>query len=267
MKMPSLEDLLAAGCHFGHLSSRWNPKMKPFIFTEKNGIHIINLKKTHDYLEKACQEIHRIAARGDSVLFVGTKKQAKDIVKSEALKSGNFFVAERWLGGQLTNFATIKRSIKKWKILEKKGTDGTYEKITKREILDIEREKVKMEKVFEGVAEMKRLPGAIFVIDTVKEHIAILEARKLNIPIFAIVDTNSDPDLINFPIPGNDDASKAVEVIIKAINETLIDGASKVKNKKQDEDEDQEGRPAPKGRFPVKKARPEETKKMIEDGN
>ncbi|MCB0278725.1 MAG: 30S ribosomal protein S2 [Calditrichaeota bacterium] len=236
MSKVKLEDLLAAGCHFGHLTSRWNPKMKSYIFMEKNGIHVLDLKKTAEKLTEACDEIEKIAAKGGNLLYVGTKKQAQDLIESEATRSNNFFVKERWLGGTLTNFATVRKSVRKLKGLEKKAVDGTYEKITKKEILDIDRQKEKMSKVLGGIAAMKRIPSAMFVIDTNKEQIAIMEAKKLKVPVFAIVDTNSDPTLVDFPIPANDDASKSISIITKMITEAFISGASKVKAKKSDED-------------------------------
>ena len=235
MSLPKLEELLEAGCHFGHLTRRWNPKMKQFIFGEKNGIHILDLKKTAVYLAKACEQVEKIAAKGETILFVGTKKQAQDIILNEAERSNNFYIKERWLGGTLTNFATVKRSVRKLKSLEKKSTDGTYDKITKKEILEIERQVEKMSKVLSGIADMRRLPGAIFVVDTNKEHIAIKEAKKLRIPVFGIVDTNSDPGVVDYAIPANDDASKSVSLLTKTINDAYIRGAAKVKAKKADQ--------------------------------
>lgn len=255
MSTPKLEDLLQAGCHFGHLASRWNPKMKPYIFMEKNGVHVIDLKKTQQKLDAACKAISDIAANGESILFVGTKKQAQEIIRGEAERSNNFYVVERWLGGQLTNFATVKRSVRKWKSLEKKATDGTYEKITKKEKLDIERQKEKMEKVLGGIADMKRIPGAIFVVDILREHIAVQEAKKLGVPVFGIVDTNADPDRVDYAIPANDDASKSISVISKAITDAFLEGASKVKAKKT-EDENSSADPAKKIVRRARKAKP-----------
>ncbi len=220
----TLQDLLAAGVHFGHLTRRWNPKMKKYIFMERNGIYIIDLKKTLKLLQRACEEITRIVREGDHVLFVGTKKQAKEIVQTEAERCGQFYVVERWLGGTLTNFVTIRKSIKRLKNLEKMATDGTYDKLTKKEILRLEREKSKLEKVLGGIRDMNRLPGALYVVDVKKELIAVNEARRLGIPVFAIVDTNADPDLVDFPIPGNDDAFKSINVITHAIADAVIEG-------------------------------------------
>ncbi|MCK5032533.1 MAG: 30S ribosomal protein S2 [Calditrichia bacterium] len=228
MPRVSLEQLLASGTHFGHLTRRWNPKMKEFIFMARNGIHIIDLKKTQKKLDEACTALQSIIEGGEDILFVGTKKQASEIIKAEAQRCNMFFVTERWLGGTLTNFSTIKKSIKHMKNLEKKGTDGTYDKITKKEKLSIEREKTKMKKVLEGIEDMKRLPGAIFIVDIKKEQIAVKETTKLNIPIFAMVDTNTDPTLIDYPIPANDDASKSISLIGRSIADAVIESRQKV---------------------------------------
>ncbi len=222
----TLQDLLMAGTHFGHLTRRWNPKMKPYIFMEKNGIHIFDIKKTLAMLEQACEAVAKVVRTGDKVLFVGTKKQAKEIIKIAAERSHQYYVNERWLGGTLTNFITVKKSIKHLKNLEKMATDGTYDKLVKKEILQVEREKEKLEKILGGIKEMTRLPGAIFVVDVKKEAIAVREAYKLNIPIIGIIDTNSDPDWIDHPIPGNDDAFKSINIITHTIAEA-IEEASK----------------------------------------
>lgn len=218
-----MEELLAAGVHFGHLTRRWNPKMKPYIFMQKNGIHILDLRKTVHSLELACKAITEAIRNGEKVLFVGTKKQAKEIVKAEAARSGAFFVTERWLGGMLTNFSTIRKSIKYMKNIEKKETDGTFEKITKKERLMLEREKIKLKAVLGGIEDMKQLPGAIFVVDVKKEHIAVKEANVLGIPVYAIVDTNCDPDTVKHVIPGNDDASKSIEAITKTFADAVAE--------------------------------------------
>jgi len=222
----SLQDLLMAGTHFGHLTRRWNPKMKPYIFMEKNGIYIIDIKKTITMLERACEEVAKIVRSGEKILFVGTKKQAKEIIKIEANRSNQYYVNERWLGGALTNFVTVKKSIKHLKNIEKMSTDGTYDKLVKKEILRIEREKEKLERILGGIKDMTKLPGAIFVVDVKKEAIAVHEADKLNIPIIGIIDTNSDPDLIDFPIPGNDDAFKSINIITHAVSETIIEAGN-----------------------------------------
>jgi len=221
----SLQDLLMAGTHFGHLTRRWNPKMKPYIFMEKNGIYIIDIKKSIKMLEQACEEVAKVIRSGEKILFVGTKKQAKEIIKIEANRADQFYINERWLGGLLTNFVTVKKSIKHLKNLEKMATDGTYDKLVKKEILQVEREKEKLERILGGIKDMTKLPGAIFIVDVKKESIAVHEADKLNIPIIGIVDTNSDPDLIDFPIPGNDDAFKSINVITHAISETIIESS------------------------------------------
>lgn len=224
MQEVSIQQLLLAGCHFGHLTRRWNPKMKPYIFMERNGIHIIDLKKTQSCLKKAAEAISEIVRNGGTVLFVGTKKQAKDIVKVEAERCGMPYVTERWLGGTLTNFITIRKSIKRLKNLEKMATDGTYDKLSKKEILSIERKKEKLDKVLGGIRDMNGLPSAIFIVDAKKEAIALKEAIKLDIPVFAILDTNADPDLVDYPIPSNDDAFKAINLITHTIAEAVIEG-------------------------------------------
>lgn len=231
MPAVNLEQLLASGAHFGHLTRRWDPKMKPYIFMQKNGIHIIDLKKTQISIEKAIKAMHQIIADGYEVLFVGTKVQAKEIISAEAQRSNQFYVTHRWLGGMLTNFSTIKKSIKHYKNLDKMSKDGTYEKISKKERLSIDREKEKLNKVLCGIEEMKRLPGAVFIVDTKKEHIALKEAIKMRIPVFAMVDTNSDPTLVDFPIPANDDAAKSISLIVSKIADTII----QAKQKRQEE--------------------------------
>lgn len=232
--MPSvtLEQLLSSGAHFGHLTRRWDPKMREYIFMEKNGIHIIDLKKTQTCLDKAVVAIHRIIGEGYDILFVGTKLQAKEIIASEAQRCNQYFVSHRWLGGMLTNFATIKKSIKHYKNLVKMTTDGTYEKISKKERLTYDREQDKLFQILGGIEEMKRLPGAIFVVDTKKEHIAVKEARKMNIPVFAMLDTNADPTLVDYPIPANDDAAKSISLITSVIANAIIESKQRVQDKK-----------------------------------
>ncbi len=224
--MPRVElaDLLSSGAHFGHLTRRWNPKMKPYIFMERNGIHIIDLKKTQTLLDEACTAIANTVAEGKKVLFVGTKKQAKEVVRAEADRAGQFYICERWLGGALTNFTTIRKSVKRLTNIQKMETDGTFDKITKKEGLFLTREKDKLNSVLSGVVDMTRLPGALFVVDVKKESIAVKEARKLGIPVFAIVDTNCDPDEIDYVIPANDDALKSIQMITKAVADALIEG-------------------------------------------
>jgi len=213
-----------AGAHFGHLTRRWNPKMRPYIFMSKQGIHIIDLKKTQENLEKACDAITKIAAEGEIILFVGTKKQAKDIVRSEAIRCNSPYVNERWLGGMLTNFATIRKSVKTLETKEKKASDGTYELISKKERLDNEKERAKLEKILGGIRNLKKLPGAILIIDIKKEDIAVAEARKLGVPIFAIVDTNVDPEMVEYPIPANDDSFKSIGLITRIVTDAILEG-------------------------------------------
>ena len=217
-------ELLAAGCHFGHLTRRWNPKMRQYIFMERNGIHIIDLVKTKALLEEAANAIANVVAEGKRILFVGTKKQARDVVKDEAVRCGQFYVSERWLGGCLTNFTTIRKSVKRLTNIEKMESDGTFDKLTKKEGLFLSREKEKLNKVLSGVVDMTRLPGAIFVVDIKKEGIAVKEARRLGIPVFAIVDTNCDPETVDYVIPANDDAIKSVQVITKAFADAVLLG-------------------------------------------
>ncbi len=220
----SVQQLILAGSHFGHLTRRWNPKMKPYIFMEKNGIYIIDLYKTKQMLDHACETARKIVEKGDTVLFVGTKKQAKDIIRNEAQRSGMPYVNERWLGGMLTNFVTIRKSVKKLETLEKKTVDGTYDIISKKERLTLDKQRGKLETALSGIRDMKKLPGAVFVVDTLEEEIAVREARKLGIPVFAIVDTNSDPDPIDYPIPANDDAYKSIGLIMKTFTDVIIEG-------------------------------------------
>ncbi len=234
----SLQDLLVAGTHFGHLTRRWNPKMKRYIFMERNGIHIIDLKKTLECLQQAYQGVANAVRNGDKILFVGTKKQAREIIKSEAERCSMYYVNERWLGGMLTNFSTIKKSIKRLKNIEKMSNDGTYDKITKKEILSLERERGKLENVLGGIRDMTRLPGAIFVVDIRKEAIAVAEANKLNVPVIAIVDTNCDPDAVALPIPGNDDAFKSVGLITRAIADAVQEGLSGMRERMPEKEEE-----------------------------
>jgi small subunit ribosomal protein S2 len=225
----TVEQLLMAGAHFGHLTQRWNPKMKRFIFMARNGIYLIDLNKTQSAIEEACAKIAQIAASGDDVLFIGTKKQARDIIETEAKRAECPYISYRWLGGTLTNFSTIRRSVKTLESYEKMATDGTYASISKKEQLTIERAKQKLLRTLGGIRNMKRLPGAVFVVDTKKEDIAVAEARRLGVPIFAIVDTNVDPDLVDYPIPANDDAFKSIWLIARAIADAILEGKRKVK--------------------------------------
>jgi small subunit ribosomal protein S2 len=238
MSKVQIEDLLLAGSHFGHLTRRWNPKMKKYIFMERNGIHIIDLKKTTQLIDDAYNAVVKLVTEGKKILFVGTKKQAKAIIKEQAERCDSFYVCERWLGGMLTNFNTVRKSIKKLTDLQKDEETGNLEKYVKKERLIMMREKEKLEKVLNGIAKMTKLPGAIFIVDIKKEHIAIDEARKLNIPTIAIVDTNCDPDLVDYVIPANDDAVKSIEVISKTISDAIIEGTELTKVRKMDESEE-----------------------------
>ncbi len=221
---PDLEELLKSGAHFGHLTRRWNPKMKEFIFMERNGIHIIDLKKTQKYFQEALDEVTKLARSGKTILFVGTKKQAQDIVKTEAIRCGMPYITHRWLGGMLTNFSTVKKSISRMEEIDRMEKDGTFEELTKKEALMLDREREKLEQTLGGIANMNRLPGAIFVVDTIKEHIAVNEAIKLNLPIVALVDTNSDPDIPDYIIPCNDDSARTIQLIAGKVADAIIEG-------------------------------------------
>ena len=224
MAVISMKQLLEAGVHFGHQTRRWNPKMAPYIFTERNGIYIIDLQKTVKKVDEAYDFLRSVAEEGKSILFVGTKKQAQEAVKEEALKSGMFYVNERWLGGMMTNFATIRKSINRLKELEAMEENGTFEVLSKKEVLALKREQEKLEKSLGGIKDMEELPGALFIVDPRKERIAVAEAKKLNIPIVAIVDTNCDPDEIDYVIPGNDDAIRAVKLLTSRMADAVIEG-------------------------------------------
>lgn len=228
------KDLLDAGVHFGHLTRKWNPKMAPYIFMEKNGIHIIDLNKTLACLDTACQAVKGIVRSGRKVMFVATKKQAQEIVAKEATRLKMPFVTERWLGGMLTNFTTVRKSIKKMTSIEKLMKDETFKALAKKERLMKARERDKMAKVLGGVADQTRLPAALFVVDIKKEHIAIREAQRLGIPVFAIVDTNSDPNEVDFPIPANDDAFKSISLIVSVIGKAIEEGLQERKKDKDD---------------------------------
>ncbi len=222
----SIEELLKAGAHFGHLTRRWNPKMREFIFMERNGIHILDLKKTQKHLQESLDEVGKIARSGKNILFVGTKKQAQDIIRSEAERCGMPYITDRWLGGMLTNFVTMKKSISRMEEIATMQQDGTYENITKKERLMLDREKEKLENVLSGISKMSKLPGAIFIVDIVKERIAVNEAIKLNIPIFALVDSNCDPDVPDHIIPANDDAAKSIQLIASNFADAIIEGSA-----------------------------------------
>jgi small subunit ribosomal protein S2 len=235
------QDLLDAGVHYGHLTRKWNPKMAPYIFMEQNGIHIIDLNKTIAKLEEAQAAVKNIVKSGRKILFVATKKQAKELVAEQARNVNMPYVTERWLGGMLTNFATVRKSIKKMQSIDKMALDGTYMNLNKKERLMKDREKAKLERVLSGIEELNRLPAALFIVDIKREHIAVAEAQKLNIPIFALVDTNSDPTLVDHAIPGNDDASKAIEIITTAISSAIIEGMQERKKVKDETQKEEEG--------------------------
>jgi len=234
------EELLEAGVHFGHLTRKWNPKMAPYIFMEKNGIHLIDLNKTAVKLEESAEALKNIVKSGRKVLFVATKKQAKEIIETEAGRVNMPFVTERWLGGMLTNFATVRKSIKKMQTIDKMATDGTYQNINKKERLMLEREKTKLQRLFGGISDLNRIPAALFIVDIKREHIAIAEAKKLNIPTFAVVDTNSDPTVVDFPIPANDDAAKSIALIVRVMSNAIAEGLSERKKDKEAEDKEAE---------------------------
>jgi small subunit ribosomal protein S2 len=235
MSKTTIQQLLDAGVHFGHLRRKWNPAMAPYIFMEKEGIHIIDLQKTQVKLEEASAALRQIAKSGRKVLFVATKKQAKDIVSELVLKINMPYVTERWPGGMLTNFPTIRKAVKKMSSIDKMATDGTYENLSKREKLQLSRQRAKLEKNLGSISDLTRLPAAMFIVDICKEHIAVSEARRLNIPIFAMVDTNSDPNLVDFPIPANDDASKSISLILEVVCNSLQEGLDERKLEREKE--------------------------------
>lgn len=237
MARTTYQELLDAGVHFGHLTRKWDPKMSKYIFMERNGIHIIDLNKTLVKLEEASSAIKQIVKSGRKILFVATKKQAKDIIAEHAKETNMPFVTERWLGGMLTNFATVRKSIKKMSNIDKMTKDGTYDVLSKKEKLMIQRERIKLESLLGGIADLNRLPAALFIVDVKKEHIAVSEAIKLNIPTFGMVDTNSNPSNIDFPIPANDDASKSISLIADVISQAIKEGLEERKRDKEDEAE------------------------------
>jgi small subunit ribosomal protein S2 len=256
MTQATFDELLEAGVHFGHLKRKWNPKMAPYIFMERNGIHVIDLQKTTYKLNEALNALKQISKSGRKVLFVATKKQAKEIVAEKIKPTGMPYITERWPGGLLTNFPTIKRTIKKMATIDKQFTDGTYDKLAKRERLQIQRQRAKMEKTFGSIANMNRPPSGIFIVDVTKEYIAVREAQRLNIPIFAMVDTNSDPQEVDFPIPANDDASKSISYIVGKVAEAVMEGIEEKKMEKEKE----------KGTAKEKKGTKQEGKTGIEAG-
>ena len=274
MSRTNFETLLEAGCHFGHLKRKWNPAMAPYIFMERNGIHIIDLHKTVVKIDEAAEAIKQIAKQGKRVLFVATKKQAKEVVAEKATSVNMPYVTERWPGGMLTNFPTIRKAVKKMANLDKLMSDGTYSNLSKREILQISRQRAKLEKNLGSIADLTRLPAALFVIDVCKEHIAVREAQRLGIPVFGIVDTNSDPNCVDYIIPANDDSNKSVEVILSAICGAIAEGLEERKAEKVDTEaagESAEGEAAAKaprkrgGKARAEKAAPAEAQPAAEE--
>lgn len=235
MARTNFKELLEAGVHFGHLKRKWNPNMAPYIFMERNGIHIIDLNKTIKKIDEAADALKQIAKSGRKILFVATKKQAKDIVAEKISAIKMPYVVERWPGGMLTNFPTIRKTVKKMKAIDKMATDGTFENMSKRERLQVTRQREKLEKTFGSIVDLNRIPSALFIVDINKEHIAVAEARKLNIPIFAMVDTNSDPNLVDFPIPANDDAQDSISLIVGIMANAIKEGLTERKAEREKE--------------------------------
>lgn len=274
MARTNFETLLEAGCHFGHLKRKWNPAMAPYIFMERNGIHIIDLHKTVAKIDEAAEALKAIAKSGRRILFVATKKQAKQVVADKAASVNMPYVTERWAGGMLTNFPTIRKAVKKMANIDKLTNDGTFSNLSKREILQISRQRAKLEKNLGSIADLTRLPAALFVIDVCKEHIAVREAQRLGIPVFGIVDTNSDPNCVDYIIPANDDSNKSVEVILSAICGAIAEGLEERKAEKVDTEaagESAEGEAAAKaprkrgGKARAEKAAPAEAQPAAEE--
>ena len=247
MEQVTIENLISAGAHFGHLTSKWNPKMKKYVFMEKNGIHVIDLEMTLKSLDKACKFAGDLVRKGGEILFVGTKKQAKNVLEDEAIRCGAHYITERWLGGALTNFTTIRRSIRRLEQLQRESeNEDAWKNLTKKEILSLMREREKLELLHRGIQNMRRLPDAIFVVDTVEENIAVNEALKLDIPMIGLVDTNADPSLIDYPIPANDDSIRAIHLITKTLADTILE--AKGGSKKPDTNKEKETENKPKGK-------------------
>ena len=264
MSRTNFDTLLEAGCHFGHLKRKWNPAMAPYIFMERNGIHIIDLNKTVAKIDEAAEALKQIAKSGKKVLFVATKKQAKQVVADKAASVNMPYVIERWPGGMLTNFPTIRKAVKKMATIDKMTKDGTFDNLSKREKLQITRQRAKLEKTLGSIVDLTRLPSALFVVDVMKEHIAVREANRLGIPVFGMVDTNSDPNNIDYVIPANDDATKSVEVILGAICEAMNEGLQERKAEKIDTEAAGEGE-APKRERKAKAAVKKERTKKEDD--
>lgn len=265
MSRTNFDTLLEAGCHFGHLKRKWNPAMAPYIFMERNGIHIIDLYKTVAKVDEAAEVMKNLAKQGKKVLFVATKKQAKQVVADKAASVGMPYVIERWPGGMLTNFPTIRKAIKKMATIDKMTKDGTFDNLSKREKLQITRQRAKLEKTLGSIADLTRLPSALFVVDVMKEHIAVREANRLGIPVFGMVDTNSDPNNIDYVIPANDDATKSVEVILGAICEAMNEGLQERKAEKIDTEAAGEGETPKRERKAKAAVKKERTKKEDEE--
>jgi len=266
----NFDQLLEAGCHFGHLKRKWNPAMAPYIYMERNGIHIIDLNKTAIKIEEAAEALKNIARSGRKILFVSTKKQGQEIIAAKAQEIGMPYITERWAGGMLTNFPTIRKAVKKMSQIDKMMTDGTLDNVSKREKLQITRQREKLEKNLGSIVDLTRLPSALFVVDVMKEHIAVAEANRLGIPVFGIVDTNSDPNPIDYVIPANDDAQKSIEVIVNAVCEAIKEGLEERKVEKADEEAAQAQAnaeaPAPRERRTrVRKAAPKEEAEKVAD--
>lgn len=265
MSRVNFDQLLEAGVHFGHLKRKWNPAMAPYIFMERNGIHIIDLYKTVAKVDEAAEVMKNLVKQGKRVLFVATKKQAKQIVADKAASVGMPYVIERWPGGMLTNFPTIRKAVKKMTTIDKMTKDGTFDNLSKREKLQITRQRAKLEKTLGSIADMTRLPSALFVVDVMKEHIAVREANRLGIPVFGMVDTNSDPNSVDYVIPANDDATKSIEVILGAICEAINEGLQERKIEKLDAEEAGEGEGAKKDRKGKASAKKDRAKKADDE--
>ncbi|EKF54728.1 30S ribosomal protein S2 [Galbibacter marinus] len=254
-----VKDLLEAGVHFGHLTRKWNPNMAPYIYMERNGIHVINLYKTAAKIEEANEALKKIAASGRKILFVATKKQAKDIVADKAGAVNMPYITERWPGGMLTNFVTIRKAVKKMTAIDRMKKDGTFDTLSKKEKLQVDRLRAKLEKNLGSISDMTRLPGALFIVDTMREHIAVREAQKLNIPIFAMVDTNSDPREVEYVIPSNDDASKSIEKVLTHVTSAIAEGLSERKADKAEKQADEDNEKKVEKEAKEKKAKALET--------
>ncbi|MGB3606889.1 30S ribosomal protein S2 [Psychroserpens sp.] len=265
MEKVLVKDLLEAGVHFGHLTRKWDPNMAPYIYMERNGIHIINLYKTQAKIQETGEALHKIAASGKKILFVATKKQAKDIVAEKAANVNMPYITERWPGGMLTNFITIRKAVKKMAMIDRMKKDGTFNSLSKKERLQVDRQRAKLEKNLGSISDMTRLPGALFVVDIKREHIAIKEAQKLNIPIFAMVDTNSDPREVDYLIPANDDASKSIECIMAAVADAVSGGLAERKSDKADKEAKSEKSPAAKKEVKAEKeAKADKSEKKVD---